>query len=95
MNNKKNSFWLIAGGINLFTAILHTIGGQMDLVNPLMKSNMALEEKAQWISVWHMVTIILFLSSYLVIKNAIIKSEKRQAETIKYIGYLYIAFSYI
>ena len=93
MNNKRNIYWLIAGIINLFTAILHTIAGQLDLVYPLAKSNLMAQAKAEWIGVWHMVTIILFFTSFLVIKNAIREIKNRQTEIIKYIGFLYIAFS--
>jgi hypothetical protein len=86
-------YWLIAGGINLFTAILHTIGGQLELVNPLMNSNLIDQKKAEWIGAWHMVTIVLFLTSYVLIKNCMGKNENRQTEIVKYIGFLYIAFS--
>ncbi len=93
MNNNRNIYWLIGGGINLFTAILHTIGGQLELVNPIMSSSLVDQAKAEWIGVWHMVTIILFLTSYVLIKNGISKNENKQTELVQYIGYLYIIFS--
>jgi hypothetical protein len=93
MNNNRNIYWLVGGGINLFTAVLHTIGGQLELVSPLMSCNLIDQAKAEWIGAWHMVTIILFLTSYLLIKNGIAKNENRQTELLKYIGYLYIIFS--
>jgi hypothetical protein len=93
MNNNRNIYWLVGGGINLFTAVLHTIGGQLELVSPLMSCNLIDQAKAEWIGAWHMVTIILFLTSYLLIKNGIAKNENIQTELLKYIGYLYIIFS--
>lgn len=93
MTDKKNLYWLIAGIVNLFTALLHTIGGQIDLVNPMLRSNLESQTKAEWFGVWHMVTIILFASSYLVLKNAIVDYKKRQMELMKYIGILYILLS--
>lgn len=93
MINKRNVYWLFAGIINLFTALLHTIGGQISLVNPLLGSNLIIQAKAEWIGVWHMVTIILFATSYLLIKNGLDTKEDKQAEFVKYIGYLYIIFS--
>lgn len=93
MTNKKNLYWLIAGIVNLFTALLHSISGQIELVNPMLKSNLENQTKAEWFGVWHMVTIILFASSYLVLKNAIIGFQKRQTELMKYIGILYILLS--
>jgi hypothetical protein len=71
MNPNRNMYLLIAGGINLFTAILHTIGGQLDLVNPLMNSNLTDQQKAEWIAAWHLVTIMLFFTSYVIIKNGL------------------------
>ena len=93
MTSKKNYYWLMAGIVNLFTALLHTIGGQIELVNPMLKSNLENQTKVEWFGVWHMITIILFLSSYLVLKNAIIEFQKRQTELMKYIGILYILLS--
>ncbi|TRX35451.1 hypothetical protein FNW52_10425 [Flavobacterium sp. ZT3R18] len=93
MIDKKNIYWLIAGIINLFTAVLHTIGGQISLVNPLLGSNLIIQAKAEWMGAWHMVTIILFATSYLLIKNGLGKKENEQTEFVKYIGYLYILFS--
>jgi len=93
MNSNRNIYWLAGGGINLFTAVLHTIGGQLELVSPLMSCNLIDQAKAEWIGAWHMITIILFLTSYLLIKNGIGKTEKGQTELVKYIGYLYIIFA--
>lgn len=93
MSDKRNYYWLIAGIVNLFTALLHTIGGQIELVSPMLKSNLENQTKAEWFGVWHMVTIILFASSYLVLKNAVIEFQKRKMELMKYIGILYILFS--
>lgn len=90
MNMKRNYYWLIAGVINLFTALLHTIGGQMDLVSPLQKSDMTNQAKAEWFGVWHMVTIILFASSFLILRSFL---RKTQSETLGYFGYLYILLS--
>jgi hypothetical protein len=93
MKDTKNKYWLIAGILNLFTALLHTIGGQIDLVNPMLSSNLENQVKAEWFGAWHMVTIILFATSYLVLKNAIVNYQKRQIETMKYVGILYILLS--
>ena len=93
MKNKINYYWLIAGIINLFTALIHTIGGQIDLVNPMLKCNLDSQTKAEWLGVWHMVTITLFASSYFVLKNAVTAFQKRKTELMKYIGVLYILFS--
>ncbi len=89
----RNIYWLIAGGVNLLTAFVHTIAGQMDLVNPLLASDLNMQAKTEWIGVWHMVTIILFSTSFILIKNGINKNQNIQYILVQYIGYLYIAFS--
>ncbi len=93
MKNTKNWYWMFAGAINFFTALLHTFGGQMDLVNPLLRSNLKDQAKAEWLGVWHMVTILLFASSYIVLRNALLVYHKRQVELMKYIGILYVVLS--
>ncbi len=93
MKDKKSKYWLIAGIVNLFTALLHTIGGQIDLVNPMLSSNLENQAKAEWFGAWHMVTIILFASSYIVLRNAIVSYQKRQIDLMKYIGVLYVLIS--
>lgn len=90
MNKNKNYYILIAGIINSFTALLHTIGGQIDLVSPLKESNLTNQSKAEWFGVWHMVTIILFATSIFLIRTFI---TNKQYETIKHIGYLYALFA--
>lgn len=87
---RKNYLILIAGILNLFTALLHTIGGQIELVSPLQKSDLTNQAKAEWFGVWHMVTIVLFTTSFLLIKNYM---NGNKTETIKYIGFLYVLLS--
>lgn len=93
MKANRNIYWLIAGGINFFTALIHIIGGQLSLVNPLQDSNLLDQTKAEWLGVWHMVTILLFLTSYLLVKNGLGKTQQKQSEIINFIGVLYILFS--
>ena len=90
MIKHKNYFILIAGVLNLFTALLHTIMGQIELVSPLQKSGLTNQAKAEWFGVWHMVTIFLFATSFLLAKNYI---NGNKVETVKHIGFLYILLS--
>lgn len=93
MKSKRNIYWFFAGIINLLTALLHTIGGQIDLVDPMLQSNLENQVKAEWFGVWHMITIILFASTYLALKNTFADFQKRQIELMRYIGILYIFLS--
>ncbi|WP_109851063.1 hypothetical protein [Aquimarina sp. AU58] len=91
---KKNKYWIIAGVINIFTAILHLIGGQLDLINPLMESSITLQIKTELLGVWHMVTIMLFTSSILYFKHGFNTTKKADIALVSFISYLYIAFSF-
>ncbi len=86
-------YWIIAGTINLFTALLHTFGGQIDLVNPLLDSNLNIQSKTEWLGVWHIVTVILFVSSYYLIKYGLNKINS-SLQVIQLIGILYLLFSF-
>ncbi|WP_106791613.1 hypothetical protein [Aquimarina sp. Aq78] len=91
---KKNKYWIIAGTINIFTAILHLIGGQLDLINPFMESDTDLQIKTELLGVWHMATSILFASSILYFKYGFNTTKKANIELVSFISYLYIAFSF-
>lgn len=89
----KNTFWIITGTLNLFTALLHLIGGQLDLINPLLQSNLTNQIKVEMLGVWHMVTIILFATSYIFLKSGFNKKGEVSTDTIAFISYLYLGFS--
>lgn len=89
----KNTFWIISGTLNLFTAFLHVVGGQLDLINPLLQSNLVNQVKAEMLGVWHMVTIVLFATSYIFLKSGLNKKGEFSPELIAFTSYLYLAFS--
>lgn len=91
--NNKSAIWIIAGLLNLFTALLHTIGGQLDLVNPLLKSNLNEQVQTEWLGVWHMVTIVLFVTSYYLLRCGFSKNKSNNFGVIQSIGIIYILFS--
>lgn len=80
----------IAGIINLITALIHLIAGQMDLVNPLLKSDLTNQEKGEFVGVWHMATILLFFTSILILRFAYSKMKVSNSESLRNIGILYI-----
>ena len=89
----KNLFLIIGGLINLFTFLLHVIGGQITLINPLLNSNLVLQTKTELLGVWHMVTIILMGTSTILLYLGFKRSKKPNTELLSFIGYLYILFS--
>ena len=83
----KNIYWIIAGVINLLTAFLHLIGGQMSLVDPLSKSNLELQVKTELLGVWHMVTVMLFMSSIVLLMFGLKPKEEISKAFISFIAY--------
>ena len=92
---KKNVYWIIAGGINAFTAFVHVVGGQITLVRPLLESGLTQQEKTEWLSAWHLITVVLFLTSFYLLKFGIYSSKNENIQTTKFIGYLYILFAVV
>lgn len=92
MMNTKNRYWIIAGFLNLMTFFLHLIGGQLDLVNPMIDSALSLEKSSQMVGAWNMVTIILLATSYVLLSAGFGKKYATNIEMIKSIGYLNLSF---
>jgi len=90
--NTKNKYWIIAGILNFLTFLLHLIGGQIDLVNPMMESSISLEKSSQLLGAWHMVTIILLAPSYILLLAGFGIKYSTNFEMIKLIGYLNLSF---
>lgn len=92
---KQNNYWIAAGIINIFTAFLHLFGGQVSLVDPLMETSLLLEVKSQLWGAWHMVTVMLFGSSYILLQAGWNPSRLNTYSNISFINFLYIAFSVV
>ena len=91
--NKKNIYWIISGLLMFLTAFVHTFGGQIDLVKPLLESNLKVQAKSEWMGAWHSITILLFGSSYYLLKNGFDKSKTVKRSLIYAIGILYCLIS--
>lgn len=65
----KKIYIKIAGILNLIVAFIHLILGHFDLVIPLSESSLEIQQKAEWIGAWHIITILLFLTSYVILKT--------------------------
>ncbi|WP_020407452.1 hypothetical protein [Hahella ganghwensis] len=58
------NIWIFSAGvIAFFTALVHIIAGQIDPVKPFLHSELAEVPKATLLSCWHMVSLVLVLSS--------------------------------
>ena len=90
-NNKR--LLQIAAILNLFTAFVHLLGGQFDLVNPMLNSDLLSQAKTEWLACWHVITVVLFGTSYYLLKSAFGKRIQISHDLLKAIAYMYILFS--
>ena len=58
-----NYWWIGAGVLCLFTALLHLIAGGRDVVRPLTAATMDETARGTLYACWHLVTAALFLSA--------------------------------
>ncbi len=92
---KKNTYWMVAGALCFFTALVHLIGGQLDLVNPLLEANLTDQAKTEWLGVWHGITAILFLSAFYLFKYGLNPMGNQNLDVLQLIGILFILFSIV
>ncbi len=92
---KRNIYLIIAGVINLFTAFIHVIAGQFDLVDPLIESALNQQIKTEWLSVWHIITVTLFLSAFYLLRQGIKPSKNDTKQLIQFIGFLYTLYAFV
>ena len=90
----KNKYWIIAGVLNLITFFMHLIGGQIELVNPMIKTSLSLDKSSQLVGAWNMVTIVLLVTSYILLSAGVGKKYSTNTEMIKLIGYLNLLFCF-
>ncbi len=88
----KNIFWLLAGILNLFSALLHTFAGQTELINPLLSSNLENQIQIELLAVWHMITLFMFFTSAVFVYNYS-KAKLECKSVIQFISYVYFLFS--
>lgn len=88
----ENKYLFSAGILMILIAILHLVGGQITLVDPMIDSNMIQQEKVEWLGAWHCISILLFYFGYVLLKNGK-KQSTKQTELIKFIAYMCLLFS--
>lgn len=62
-----NILFLSAGAIGLFTTAVHLFGGQVTLIRPFLKTDLADDVKGCLLVCWHVVSAYLLLTSCLFI----------------------------
>jgi len=93
----RKTYIRIAGVINLIVAFVHLIAGQLDLIDPLIASELALQAKGELVAVWHIVTIQLFITSYVILKAGFGKLDAKHVSLLRFLGgfYVLIGFPFI
>lgn len=91
---KKNNYYLAAGIICLFTALLHTIGGQLTLVDPMLQSKLDIQVKSELLGAWHLVTVILWFFGFILAKNGW-QVNLANSSMIKMMGLLFFLFGFV
>lgn len=86
----KKTYLKIAGVLNLLTAIAHLFGGRLDLINPLVASDLTVQAKGELVAVWHIVTIQLFITSYVLLKAGFGKLDATEGSLLRFLGVFYV-----
>jgi len=76
--------------MNLFTAFLHLIGGQIDLVNPLLDSSITTQQKGELTGAWHIVTILLFFTAFIILQSGFKNKDLQNSQQLKSLAIFYI-----
>ncbi len=87
----KNKYLILAGFLNLTTFFLHLVGGQIDLVNPMLDI-MTIDKSSQLVGAWNMVTIILLATSLILLSAGFGIKYANNKELISLIAYLNLVF---
>ncbi|GAK84140.1 hypothetical protein JCM19238_1706 [Vibrio ponticus] len=89
------NIWLLsAGGLGIFTTLVHVFAGQVDPVRPFLKSTLAEVPKATLLACWHLVSVTL-ISCSLVILYIAWFDLSLQYLLVQFIGWLYVLFALV
>ncbi|MEE9437391.1 MAG: hypothetical protein V3V14_00235 [Saprospiraceae bacterium] len=87
---KRNIYWIIAGLIDLLTTFVHLIAGQIDLVNPLLNSELQLQTKTEWLGVWHAISVFLLFHTIILLRYGFNKTKIPPIDLLTYLGWFYL-----
>ncbi len=87
--------WLTAALFNLGTALIHTIMGQLEFVNPMLAMEYDALLKGIFHACWHMITVFLFSTT--ILYSVLIFDPKKSFARFfgLFSGSLYTAFAII
>lgn len=86
---KKNLAWIVAGIIGMMTSVLHAIGGQSTLMDPILQSEVKAQVKVEMFGAWHLITVILFMSAGALLVYGIRWRKFYNFSIVSFIGWFY------
>ena len=90
-----NYWWLVSGGIGFLTALVHLIGGQLDIIKPFLRCDLAAVPKATLHACWHMVTVILFVSAIALLYSGVNPTSTGCNVLALFIGGQFVAYAIV
>lgn len=85
-----------SGIINLAVAVIHTFIGETDIIAPLLASDAPDLVKATLHSAWHMISVVLYLSSFTLFYVSRKDKDAPHSKILPmYIGIQYIALAMV
>jgi hypothetical protein len=94
-NMKSRSLLLSASILATFTAALHTIGGTMEIYDPLFNSVMPESVKLVLYACWHMVSVALILSAFALYRLARKSHETMNVDLAGFMGVFWILCGFV
>jgi len=88
-----NKYWLTASVLAFTTAIIHLYQGQLDLINPLLESELSSQIKTELLGVWHMISLLLLATAGVYLFFAI--KNLPSSITLCLLSNLYFAFGLV
>lgn len=90
-----NKAWLAAGCLNVITALIHTIAGEIELITPYAELQFDTPLKAILHACWHMVTVTLFGTSIVLVTLGLKPEKPGSARIAWLVGLMYVAFTLV
>lgn len=90
-----NTWWIVSGGIGLFTAFVHLIAGQIEVIKPFSQCELAAMPKATLHVCWHMVTVILFASAIVLLYSGVNPAGTGSNALALFIGGQFVAYAIV
>ncbi len=90
-----NYWWLASGGIGLLTALIHLIGGQIGVIKPFLRCDLAAMPKATLHACWHIVTILLFASAIALLYSGVNPTSTGSNTLALFIGGQFVAYAIV